>query len=106
VTKFGKQGERTIEDIGREALIRVMKDAGVGRQDIDEVFCGSSYGRRQLRPMSWQPLITVRAAAPPPEPPAPPPARACKRTGPSVTATFCPMRSSAALPSIWPNTAG
>jgi benzoylsuccinyl-CoA thiolase BbsB subunit len=44
MTKFGKQGERTIEEIGREALIRAMKDAGVGRQDIDEVFCGSSYG--------------------------------------------------------------
>ena len=44
MTKFGKQGERTIEDIGREALIRAMKDAGVGREDIEEVFCGSSYG--------------------------------------------------------------
>jgi benzoylsuccinyl-CoA thiolase BbsB subunit len=44
MTKFGKQGERTIEDIGREALIGAMKDAGVGREDIEEVFCGSSYG--------------------------------------------------------------
>ena len=44
MTKFGKQPERTIEDIGREALIRAMKDAGVGREDIEEVFCGSSYG--------------------------------------------------------------
>jgi acetyl-CoA acetyltransferase len=44
MTKFGKQGERTIEDIGREALIRAMKDASVGREDIEEVFCGSSYG--------------------------------------------------------------
>jgi acetyl-CoA acetyltransferase len=44
MTRFGKQPERTIEDIGREALIRAMKDAGVARDDIDEVFCGSSYG--------------------------------------------------------------
>jgi len=44
MTKFGKQPERTIEDIGREALLRAMKDAGVAREAIDEVFCGSSYG--------------------------------------------------------------
>ncbi len=44
MTKFGKQAERTIEEIGREALTRAMKDAGVARDGIDEVFCGSSYG--------------------------------------------------------------
>ena len=44
MTKFGKQGDRTIEDIGREALLAAMKDAGVDRAAIDEVFCGSSYG--------------------------------------------------------------
>jgi acetyl-CoA acetyltransferase len=44
MTKFGKQAERSIEDIGREALLAAMKDAGVGRADIEEVFCGSSYG--------------------------------------------------------------
>ena len=44
MTKFGKQAERSIEDIGREALTRAMKDAGVAREDIDEAFCGSSYG--------------------------------------------------------------
>ena len=44
MTKFGKQAERTIEDIGREAFVRAMKDAGVARDGIDEVFCGSSYG--------------------------------------------------------------
>jgi benzoylsuccinyl-CoA thiolase BbsB subunit len=44
MTKFGKQPERTIEDIGREALVRAMKDAGVAREPIEEVFCGSSYG--------------------------------------------------------------
>jgi hypothetical protein len=60
MTKFGKHGERTIEDIGREALIRAMKDAGVGRQDIGEVFCGSSYGgpligQRILRDLGMRP---------------------------------------------------
>jgi acetyl-CoA acetyltransferase len=44
MTKFGKQAERTIEDIGREALVSAMKDAGVARDGIEEVFCGSSYG--------------------------------------------------------------
>ena len=44
MTKFGKQPDRAIEDIGREALLAAMKDAGVGREAIDEVLCGSSYG--------------------------------------------------------------
>jgi benzoylsuccinyl-CoA thiolase BbsB subunit len=44
MTRFGKQSERTIEDIGREALLAAMKDAGVGRNQIDEVFCGSTFG--------------------------------------------------------------
>jgi len=44
MTKFGKQADRTIEELGREALLRAMKDAGVARDGIEEVFCGSSYG--------------------------------------------------------------
>ena len=44
MTKFGKQAERTIEDIGREALLAAMRDAGVAREGLDEVLCGSSYG--------------------------------------------------------------
>jgi benzoylsuccinyl-CoA thiolase BbsB subunit len=44
MTKFGKQPERTIEEIGRDALVRAMRDAGVAREGIEEVFCGSSYG--------------------------------------------------------------
>ncbi len=27
MTKFGKQAERSIEEIGREALVRALKDA-------------------------------------------------------------------------------
>jgi acetyl-CoA acetyltransferase len=44
VTKFGKQADRSVEEIGREALLRAMEDAGVARDGIEEVFCGSSYG--------------------------------------------------------------
>jgi benzoylsuccinyl-CoA thiolase BbsB subunit len=44
MSRFGKQTERSIEDIGRTALHAAMKDAGVGRNQINEVFCGSSFG--------------------------------------------------------------
>lgn len=44
MTRFGKQSERTVEDIGREAMLAAMKDAGIGRNQIDEVFCGSTFG--------------------------------------------------------------
>ncbi len=69
MTKFGKQAERTIEDIGREALLAAMKDAGVGRDAINEVFCGSSYGgpligQRILRDlgMTGMPITNVENA--------------------------------------------
>jgi benzoylsuccinyl-CoA thiolase BbsB subunit len=44
MTRFGKQSGRTIEDIGREAMLAAMADANVGRKQIDEVFCGSTFG--------------------------------------------------------------
>jgi acetyl-CoA acetyltransferase len=44
MTRFGKQSERSVEDIGREALLAAMKDAGVSRNQIGEVFCGSTFG--------------------------------------------------------------
>jgi acetyl-CoA acetyltransferase len=69
MTKFGKQPERSIEDLGREALTRAMKDAGVERGDIDEAFCGSSYsgpliGQRILRDlgMTGIPITNVENA--------------------------------------------
>ena len=69
MTRFGKQAERTIEDIGREAFLRAMKDAGVARDGIDEVFCGSSYGgpligQRTLRDlgMTGIPITNVENA--------------------------------------------
>jgi acetyl-CoA acetyltransferase len=69
MTRFGKQPERTIEEIGREALLAAMKDAGVAREDIDEAFCGSSYGgpligQRTLRDlgMTGIPITNVENA--------------------------------------------
>jgi acetyl-CoA acetyltransferase len=44
MSKFGKQAHRTIEEIGQDAVRAAMKDAGVGRSDVDEVFCGTGYG--------------------------------------------------------------
>lgn len=44
MTRFGKQPERTIEELGREALLKALKDAGIERRDVDEVFCGSLFG--------------------------------------------------------------
>jgi acetyl-CoA acetyltransferase len=69
MTKFGKQAERSIEEIGRDALLRAMKDAGVARDGIEEVFCGSSYGgpligQRTLRDlgMTGIPITNVENA--------------------------------------------
>lgn len=44
MTRFGKHRDRSIEEIGREALVGAMKDAGIARAAVEEVFCGSSYG--------------------------------------------------------------
>lgn len=44
MTRFGKMADRTVEDLGREAVRLAMKEAGVDRKDVDEVFCGSVFG--------------------------------------------------------------
>jgi benzoylsuccinyl-CoA thiolase BbsB subunit len=44
MTRFGKQPARSVEDLGREALLKALKDAGIERRDVDEVFCGSLFG--------------------------------------------------------------
>lgn len=44
MSRFGKQSERTIEEIGQEAVRAAMTEAGIGRGDIDEMFCGTGYG--------------------------------------------------------------
>ena len=56
MSQFGKQPSRSIEEIGREAVTRALKDSGLARTEIEEVFCGSSYGgpmigQRVLRDM-------------------------------------------------------
>ena len=48
MSKFGKQRERSIESLGQEAIRIALKDAGVQRSDIDEVFCGTGYGGAML----------------------------------------------------------
>ncbi len=42
--RFGKFPERPIEDMGREAVRKALKDAGLERGQVNESFCGSSYG--------------------------------------------------------------
>ncbi len=44
MTQFGKFKERPIEDLGREAVLNALADAGIQRKDIDEAFCGSQWG--------------------------------------------------------------
>ena len=44
MTRFAKHVGRTIESLGHEAVLAAIEDADVGRGDIDEAFCGSSYG--------------------------------------------------------------
>ena len=46
MTRFGKQPERTIEDIGRDALHAAMKDAGVGRDRSTKCFAAASSAGR------------------------------------------------------------
>jgi acetyl-CoA acetyltransferase len=44
MSPFRKQPQRSIEDIGREAVSKAIRDSGISRHEIDEAFCGSSYG--------------------------------------------------------------
>ena len=41
--KFGRYPEKTIQDMGRVAIIAAMSDAGVRFSDIQEVYCGRVY---------------------------------------------------------------
>jgi len=53
--KFGRFPDRDIEDIGAEAALLALKDAGLGIQDIQALYCGNvgeanrSLGQRVLR---------------------------------------------------------
>jgi benzoylsuccinyl-CoA thiolase BbsB subunit len=44
MTVFGKYPERTPEDLGREALLASMKDAGIRARDVGFASCGTVYG--------------------------------------------------------------
>jgi acetyl-CoA acetyltransferase len=67
--RFGRYPERPIEDLGREALLHALADAGVGRRQIRETFCGTGYGgallgQRILRDlgMTGMPVTNVENA--------------------------------------------
>lgn len=69
MTPFGRMRERSFESIGQEAVIKALKDAGVERDQVDEVFCGSaltgrSMGQRVLRDigMTGLPITNVENA--------------------------------------------
>ncbi len=42
--RFGKFPDRPIEEMGREAVRKALADAGMAREEVNETFCGSSYG--------------------------------------------------------------
>ncbi|MFZ5644627.1 MAG: thiolase family protein [Bacillota bacterium] len=42
MTKFGKQPEKSIKDLAREATWKAIKDAGVSPGDIEVIYCGNS----------------------------------------------------------------
>lgn len=69
MTRFAKMPERSFEEIGQEAVLGALKDAGVERAQIEEVFCGSaltgrSMGQRVLRDlgMTGIPITNVENA--------------------------------------------
>ena len=69
MTPFGRMRERLFESIGQEAVLKALKDAGVERAQVDEIFCGSaltgrSMGQRVVRDlgMTGVPITNVENA--------------------------------------------
>jgi acetyl-CoA acetyltransferase len=69
MTPFGRMKNRSFEAIGQEAVLNALKDAGIERNQVDEVFCGSaltgrSMGQRVLRDigMTGIPITNVENA--------------------------------------------
>jgi benzoylsuccinyl-CoA thiolase BbsB subunit len=69
MTRFGKHRARSIEDLGREAVLAAMADAGIGAEAIQEAYCGSYMGgpligQRILRDlgMTGMPIVNVENA--------------------------------------------
>ncbi|ODU67526.1 MAG: propanoyl-CoA acyltransferase [Lautropia sp. SCN 66-9] len=68
-TPYGRMRERSFESIGQEAVLKALKDAGVERAQVDEIFCGSaltgrSMGQRVVRDlgMTGVPITNVENA--------------------------------------------
>ncbi|MBL8672315.1 MAG: thiolase family protein [Alphaproteobacteria bacterium] len=69
LTAFDKHDDRSIEDLGREATIAALADAGVTRADVQAVFCAHLYGgevlgQRILRGLSFPevPILNLENA--------------------------------------------
>ena len=69
MTRFTKTPERTVEDMGHEAVLAAMADAGVERKDIGAAFCGTlqshpGIGQRVLKDlgMTGMPIVNVENA--------------------------------------------
>lgn len=44
ITPFGRHPLRSLRDLGREACLQAMQDAGVCPNDIDAIYCGNALG--------------------------------------------------------------
>lgn len=44
MTVFGKHPDRTLRDLGGEASMRAIKDAGVKAKEIEAGYCGNALG--------------------------------------------------------------
>lgn len=44
MTAFGRHQQRSLRDLGREACLQAMQDAGVGPAEIDAIYCGNALG--------------------------------------------------------------
>lgn len=69
MTRFTKAPERSFEDLGHEAVLAALKDAGVDRSDVDAAFCGTleahpGIGQRLLKGlgMTGVPIVNVENA--------------------------------------------
>lgn len=69
MTRFTKSPDRTVEDMGQEAVLAAVRDAGIKRPDIDAAFCGTLYagngiGQRVLKDlgMTGMPIVNVENA--------------------------------------------
>src|SRR3989304_9590548 len=42
--KFGRWPEKSVEDMGQEAILRALEDAGIEFKDIEAAYCGRVLG--------------------------------------------------------------